>query len=535
VEKQAYTSSIEDENKNLRDENEKLRKDLVLYTSRVKVYEEQIALLTDKLFGKKSEKAKYIEQGPGLFNEAEYINTAEKEEQEEVQTITYTRQKRKAGRKPLPESLPRNKVYCRCEGEELLCPCCGKPMEQMPEENADATEKLVYIPAHMEVRQEVHLKYACRNPECRGKPGTFKEAKGPASIIPGGIATPELLAAVLTSKYVDGVPYYRQEKQFERLGVELSRQDMSNWQIKVGAALKPLDGLLVKAAKEGLIQRHDETRAQVLNEEGRKNTSLSWIWMCRAGPPEHPVIRYKYTISRASDNIAEYTDGWHGYLQSDGYDGYDCALKAKAGIIHVGCMAHVRRRFVDAEKGAAEKSQEKKSAAVALAYIKNLYAIEGNLRIQMEEHKISGTQFLIERAKESVPVLKRFKKWLDNHIKVVVAKESSERTLLEKAIYYGWNQWDKLENYLSSIYLTPDNNISENAIRPFVIGRKNWLFFNCPEGADSGCLIYSLIETAKANSLNPFEYLCFIIQQAPSTTDWVALLPWNVKRPLGRN
>jgi transposase len=306
---------------------------------------------------------------------------------------------------------------------------------------------------------------------------------------------------------------------------------MANWLIKAGKALKPLDSLLKDDLKAGVVQRHDETRVQVMGEEGRENKKKSWMWLCRGGPPDKPVLRYKYSTTRGSENILEYVEGYSGFLQSDGYDGYDCAIKKHPGIIHVGCFAHARRKFVEAEKN----SVDKKSAAIAIKYISNLYAIEGNLRDELNAKAITPVKFMSERAKQSVPILEKFKKWLDTHINAILNKAPEARSLLEKAIYYSWNQWDKLEAYLSSVSLTPDNNLSENAIRPFVIGRKNWLFFNCPEGAESGCLFYSLIETAKANGLNPLAYLTKVIQLAPVTTDWSTLLPWNINKLTGQN
>jgi transposase len=231
-----------------------------------------------KVFGKRSEKESAANSKQGeLFNEAE--KTVSEESEEEKETITYTRTKRKPGRKPLSDKLPRRVVVIEPGEQEKICPCCGKPLVRLAEENDDVTEKLEYTPAKMEVLQERRPKYVC--PDCRGtdmdSPKIIREAPATPSMIPGSIVTPMLLAVIIVMKYLDGMPYYRQEGQFKRLGAEISRQDMSNWQIAAGRKLKPLLLLLKLALREGKVLRMDETTTEVFGEEGRANTSKSYM------------------------------------------------------------------------------------------------------------------------------------------------------------------------------------------------------------------------------------------------------------------
>jgi transposase len=504
---------------NLLAENRELKNEILLLT-------EENRLLKQKLFGRKSEKREE-DTSPGLFNEAEQTE-AQAAAEPEKETITYERAKRKPGRKPLSDKLPRVDKIIDISEEEKVCPCCGEKLVQLPEKDNDIHEKLVYKRAELYVERDIYPKYVCPN-HCGGAKDDsgascgITEAKAEPSIIPKSIATPGLLGAIFDAKFEDGMPYYRQEKQFIRMGANISRQDMSNWQIKVGDALTPLDLLLVKALKAGPMQAADETRVEVMNEDGRANTSTSWVWLARGGPPGKPVVRYKYSISRGHENMEEYLSGYKGYLQTDGYKAYDCILAEHPDIKHVGCFAHARRRYVDAEKGT-----QAKSAAAGIKYIGELYAVERQLREKLENNELTENDFVAKRKELSQPVLAKFKKWINNHMKNIGDRPLEAQTLFEKAVSYTNSQWDKLIAYLDAACLTPDNNKSENAIRPFVIGRKNWLFFNCPQGAESSCILYSLIETAKLNNLNPQAYLEKVMQKAPTTTDWNTLLPWNI-------
>ena len=311
------------------------------------------------------------------------------------------------------------------------------------------------------------------------------------------------------------------EKQFERIGVTISRQDMCNCQQQVFRGLAPLFELLKKEVKSGPVMRMDETTAQVMGEEGRSDTQKSYMWLSLGGLPGKTVVWYEYHETRAAYNAKKFLEGYCGYLQTDGYEGYDAALKDMPGIVHVGCFAHARRYFFEA----AKVTKKPQSAQEGIKYIRKLYQVENELR----EQGLEPEEFLAERKARAGPVLSDFKLWLLKR-----KEEVPPSLLLGKAINYCLAQWDKMTAYLESYYLTPDNNACENAIRPFVLGRKNWLFNKSPEGAESSCGMFSLIETAKQNGLIPWNYLTALFKEAPrasSPNDWEKLLPWNIFTP----
>jgi transposase len=404
--------------------------------------------------------------------------------------------------------------------EQKLC-SCGHPLVCIGEE---VSERLQIIPQQVFVERLRKLKYACH--ECEGsgdeeKPAV-RMAKTPGNIMPGSIASSGLLSFIFTGKYCDYSPYYRQEEAFRRIGVEISRQNMSNWQLRTCEVLTPLFVLLKSHLASGKLVRMDETRMQVMDEPQRGNSQLSYMWLARGGPPEKPVLWYEYYPTRSSCHITEMLEGFSGYLQSDGYEGYDAALKGRKDIRQVGCFAHARRKFFDAHKisstpGAAEE---------ALSQIKGLYTAERELREKLESKKIDEAEFLAARRERCEPILEAFRQWL-------LQKESQAlpSSKLGAAVSYTLGQWPKLVRYLELAELSPDNNACERSIRPFVMGRKNWVLSGSPEGARSSCRLLSLIQSAKENKLNPYEYLKTVFERAAEMSpsdDWGKLLPWNI-------
>jgi transposase len=352
-------------------------------------------------------------------------------------------------------------------------------------------------------------------------------AKTPGNIMPGSIATPGLLSFIFTQKYCDYLPYYRQEAAFERLGIEISRQNMSNWQIQVCKVVKPLLDVMLAHLKTGNVMQMDETTMQVIGEEGRANAQRSYMWLARGGPPDKPVVWYEYHPTRGAQNITHILTGFSGYLQSDGYAGYDTALGGRREITHVGCFAHVRRKFFEAMKAGKTPG----GAEAALSQIKGLYTVEKSLRQALKEENQEGKPFtkddFLERRRQAcTPILKAFHEWLEAEEPKVPPS-----TKLGEAVRYTLEQWPKLVNYLCDAQLTPDNNSAERSIRPFVMGRKNWVMSGSPAGAESSCQLFSLIETAKVNKINPYEYLKIVFERAAelsASDDWSKLLPWNL-------
>jgi len=497
-------------------------KEVQQYQADIKILTEQVAFFRDKLFGRKSEKLSYDLNPPQLllFDEPEDI---EPDTEEETDVPAHKRKKR--GRRPLPKGLPRVDVIHDLTEEELICGC-GCQQSCIGEETS---EQLDIIPAKIQVIRHIRLKYACKN--CEGvesEGGAVVIAPAPKQLIPKSIATPGLVAYILTSKFIDHLPFYRQEGQFKRIGVDLSRATMANWAIKVAELCRILLSLLQTELLSGPLIQIDETTVQVLKEPGRKNTTKSYMWVFRGGLPDKPTIIFQYHPTRSGQVPFDYLRDYEGNIQTDGYIGYK-ALGQRKGIIHLGCWAHARRKFIEvlnAAKNIKNRKSKTGSADIALSYIRKLYAIEK--RSKALNH--TPEQIYMERQEKARPILDEFKIWLDKRLLQTPAKG-----LLGKAIAYTLNEWDKLIRYLDDGRLSPDNNLAENAIRPFVVGRKNWLFSGSPKGAEASAALYSLIETAKANGLEPYFYLRCLFEKLPdaqTTDDYRALLPQYIDRAL---
>jgi len=493
-----------------------LQQDNKVLRSKAEVLEDELRLLRHKIFGRRSERFSVEDlRQSSLFDEAEYTieEQAQKLSEPGVEVSAYRRVKR--GRKPLPADLPREEVVHDIPEEEKIC-TCGAPLVRIGEETS---EKLEIIPQQLKVIRHIRPKYACKNCEGTESEQAVKIAPVPPQIIPKSIATPGLLAYVMVSKFCDAIPFYRQEKLFRRIGIELSRVDFCNWAIQVARQCDPLIEVFLDEIRAGPVVQMDETPLQVMKELGRANTKKSYMWVMRGGPPENPVIVYRYHPTRGAKIPLGYLSEYEGFLQTDGYDGYtDTGLLA--GITHAGCWAHARRKFDEAAKA----SKKTGSAEEALGQIRKIYRIERELRGQELEPEV----FMLKRKDLVLPILEGFKEWLDTK-----ALQVPPSTLLGKAVNYALNQWEKLLRYLDSPHLTPDTNLVENKIRPFVIGRRNWLFSGSPRGAHASATLYSMIESAKATGLEPYRYLRYVFTRLPfarTASDYRALTPHHLDR-----
>jgi transposase len=324
-------------------------------------------------------------------------------------------------------------------------------MKRMGEE---VSEQLEVIPAQAKVIRHVRPKYACR--VCQGvdtEGGAVKIAPPAEQLIPKSIATPGLLAFLMVNKFADALPFYRQEKIFARMGVELSRTTMCSWAMEVADRLSPLLHLMRDQIRAGPYVQIDETPLQVLEDPG----STSQMWVYRGGQPRAPTIFYAYHPSRSGDVPFEFLDGYRGWVQTDGYAGYD-KLGSCEGVVMLGCWAHARRKFVDVTKAASMGS----AAHEAIEYIRKLYAVETDA----EQRSLDETQRAELRRSKTVPMLQEFHGWL-----MKLQDQTPPQGLLGKAVNYTLGQWDRLERYVQHGMLRPDNNLAENAIRPFVVGR----------------------------------------------------------------
>jgi transposase len=507
AEQRRELSAQRDELAQQRHENSELAK-------KVEILSEELAWARQKLFGHGSEKLGEADLKQGrLFDEAEV--ESEKPDSEPAVEIA-AHERRRPVRKPLPSALPRVEVVLDIPQADKHCGC-GQDLVRIGEE---VSEKLDVMPPQLRVIRTIRPKYACH--ACEGSADeshpAVRIAPAAPAIIEGGIATPGLLATIVTAKFCDAVPLYRQEKQFARFGVELSRKSMADWMIGAATACAPLMAILERQLRAGPILRMDETPLQVFGEEGRANTTKSFMWVARGGLSGAEVVFYHYAPSRGAEVARRLVGDFAGFLQSDGYEVYDLVAKERPALTHVGCMAHVRRDFFDAKKS----SKKAGSADEALAMIATLYAAE--------HHRAShadSQEFLSWRRATVAPVLDKFHTWLQRKSTQVPPK-----LLLGQAVAYALGQWPKLVRYLEHPDLTPDNNACEQAVRPFVLGRKNWLFSGSPRGADASATLYTLVETAKANGREPYFYLRKLFTELPlakSEQDLHALLPFAVK------
>lgn len=478
---------------------------------RIQFLEELLRLQKQKRFGVSSEKSTDQRE---MFNEAELTVEAEAalqtEDESLHQQVPKSAQPGKPRRKPLPAHLPRIRIEHDVPESEKRCPCgC-----QRVEIGEVTSEQLDIIPAKVQVLVHVRKQYACRHCETG-----LSTAPLPPQPIPKSNASPGLLAHVTVSKFQDALPLHRQEAVLARAGIELPRNTLASWMIKAGTLVQPLINLLEDHLLAYPVLHCDETPVQVLQVPNKDPTSASYMWVRVGGLPTQPIRLFHYAPSRAGAVAGQLLSGYRGYLQTDDYGGYH-AVGGEAGITHLGCWAHARRKFVEAQKAGGKRGVPSK-ADVAVGLIGKLYVIE------RQGKDLDPAQRLALRQQEAVPQLRKIRDWLDRTLHTALPKG-----LLGKALAYLDKNWSKLTVYTEDGRLSIDNNAAENAIRPFVIGRKNWLFSATVPGAKASANLYGLIETAKANGHEPYAYLCHVFKALPlaSTVEQVeALLPWHTR------
>ena len=494
--------------------NEQLTTENQRYKVQVLTLTEQLNLALARRYAASSEKLSPDQIS--LFDEAEFDGdlVADKDaemaaDDDEITVAAHKRKKR--GRKPLPDHLPRVDVVHELPESMRRCDHDGRLLTEIGEV---VSEQLDIIPAKIQVTRHIRKKYACACGEC------IKTAPLPAQPIPKSMASPGLLAHIAVCKYQDALPLYRQETILQRIGVELPRATLANWMIKAGHLIQPLINLLQERLLSYDIIQMDETTVQVLKEPGRKAQSKSYLWLQRGGPPEQPVVLFHYDPGRGAEVAKHLLNGFEGYLQTDGYDGYNAAV-AKNDLIHVGCLAHARRKFSEAVT-AQGKNKKRGKAHRGLTLIQKLY------RVEKQARKLKPEKRQEYRNQHARPILGEMRSWLDQVLPQVPPKSATG-----KALRYLHNEWPRLIRYLDDGRLEIDNNLAENAIRPFVVGRKNWLFSNSISGVKASANLYSLIETAKANGLEPYAYLRYLFAELPkaeSVNAIEALLPGNLKK-----
>jgi transposase len=477
--------------------------------------QEKYAALQRRFFGSSSEKTRENPKQMLLFNEAEtYAN--EPPPAPKVKVAAHERLKR--GRKPLPEHVPRNEIVHALSEEERRCPSCGSLRPEIGEERR---EEVRVIPAKTVIDVHVMKKYGpCSCTSCHGTDGQpIIQAAGPAKIVPGSRFSNSTIAFFLASKYVDHQPFYRMEGILSRFGIETSRATLCGLAISAGRAIGDLVEAIKEAIKASEVVQMDETPVQVLHERGRSAQQGSYMWVARGFSEGKPLCLFHYHQSRSKEVANGFLAGYRGFVQTDGYGGYD-DVGNWPGVVHVGCLAHVRRKFYEAAKAGSEE------ATHFLAMVAELYHEEHALRQAFSSRQLTKDAFLAQRQTLQKPKLEAMRAWL-------VAREGRSPPSLAfgKAVHYALGQWPRIERYLEHDLLTPDTNAIEQAIRPFALGRKNWLFSNTPLGAHASAGIYSLIETAKANGHEPYRYLCYLFDELPkrkTREEKLALLPYRL-------
>jgi len=502
------------------DDYQALLNQLRLVTVERDLLKERLEAFLRKLYAAKSEARANPAQRDLFLNEAEALapNGApvaeETTEPQSVEVAAHHRKKR--GRKPLDPQLPREIVRHELPEAERVCTHDGARLVEI---GAEISEQLDIVPQQVRVIQHHRIKYAC--PCCDE---SIRVTPAPARIIPKGLLTETALAWIVTAKYQDSLPLYRQAALLSRFGGDLSRTTLAASMVRVGQAVQPIINLLRDHLLEADLILGDETVVQVLKESGRAAQSKSYLWaqMTGSGPP---IRLFSYTPGRGGRQAQPLYEGIKPgvALMSDGYEVYN-TIAAVHGAIHLGCWAHARRYFVEAEAAIPKAARGPESLATQfIVAIGELYAIEAkakDLSVEQRGH---------QRQAQSRPVLAKIEGMLIQHLHAV-----TPGSLLGKALHYLSSQWPKLIRFVENGAWPIDNNRCENAIRPFVVGRRNWLFCDTVAGAQASANLYSLIETCKANSIEPYSYLVALFRQLPlvkTIEDFEALLPWQLVEP----
>ncbi len=462
-----------------------------------------------------------------LFNEADQaaaVAAATEELDAACEEVTGNdpRPPRKKKRKVLPDHLPREEVIHDLSEEEKICKDDGTTLEKIGE---DVREEVSITPARIKVIRHITLKYGC--PKCHGG---VTCACGPKRVIPGSVASPSILASLVTNKYLDHLPLYRQEQMFKRHGVEITRATMAAWIIKTAAAVQPLVNLIKEAILEGKSLQCDETPLLVLKPNGVHLSKKNYMWvMGRAGPPGiSPAVLFELGPGRSSGVAARLLGDYPGFVQTDGLKSYD-QLPASASGRRLGCMAHVRRQFAKIIKSLKADARGSHPASKIIKIIARLYKIEDEIREGYKNtcevsYETYRSAIRVERAKGIFKELEDF--IASEHL------DTSKQSPYGLALTYAQNELPKIKLYLNNGETEIDNNWIENMIRPFALGRKNWLFSDTEHGADASANIYTIVQNAKINGLNVPQYLEEIFIRLPyceTVADYEALLPWNFK------
>jgi transposase len=447
---------------------------------RIEQLEHRLDLLLRRLYGPRSERTDPRQMllftgPPGDESDAAPDATSEPGPE-----ASRPRRVKSHGRRALPADLPRERRVHEVPPEQRPCPGCGRERSPIGEE---VSEQLDYRPASLFVVEHVRIKLACRH--CQENVAV---AAKPPQAIEKGLPGPGLLAQVITSKYTDHLPLYRQEAIFARHGVALSRKTMCGWMAHAAWLLEPIRSAMKAAVLRSRVIQTDDTPMPVLDRRlDRTRTARLWVYL---GDRELPYAVYDYTADRSRDGPERFLGDYRGYLQADAYSGYD-RLHAR-GVAEVGCWAHARRKFHESRTSDPERAHE------ALARVGQLYDVE---RVATTKG-LGDDDRLALRRERSAPLLEHLGAWLDGQRQRVLPKSP-----IGQAIAYTLSNWAALNRYLEAGFLAIDNNAAERALRPVAVGRKNWLFCGSDGGGRSAAILFSLTATCKGLRIDPFVYL----------------------------
>ena len=481
----------------------------------IKYYEERAKLEQRRRFGSSSEVSLNQVRIEELFNEAEEQADPALPEPTYEQ-ITYKRKKRTGKRKDDLSALPIERVEYELAESDRVCPECGEVMGDI---GVTVRDELVIIPARVVHKEHAVHAYACADCNKNNDHTPVARAESPMPLIPCSLASPSAVAHIASQKFVNGIPLYRSERGLSYDGVDLSRQTMANWLIYCAQNyLMAIYNRLVSILLEGDVIHADETSVQVLREPDRKPQTKSYEWLYRTGRcSEHPIVIYEYHETRQHEHAKNFLEGFKGFVHADGYQAYH---NLPAGITVVGCWAHARRPWENLYKTLPEDKRDGSNAERGLVYCNLLFALEDEFSDLAPEERLK------KRLEFSKPVSDDFFEWVDSI-------GALPKSMLGDAITYVRNQREYLENIYLDGRLEISNNAAERSIKPFVQGRKQWLFSCTPNGAESSSVYYSVFETAKENRLNPFQYMKFLLESLPSAkfSDLDSLLPWSESLP----
>lgn len=459
---------------------------------------------TDDLFQNEN-----LQSNETISNQENQLNNSDSSDVTEPKSKNTPR--KNGGKKPFPSDLPREIRIHDLADKDKVCPHDWTTLKEIGE---DVVEKIEIEPAQFKVIEHHYKKYSC--PCCEQ---FLTRRKAELSILPSSMAEPGLFAHIVTNKFLYHLPLYRQENLFEQINIQIPRVTLARWVIAAADAVKPIVALIKNYILNNEVVHCDETPIQVLKGTQKPATSKSYMWAIASGINCHQGVYFQYYPNRTKSSALDLLKDFHGYLQVDGYDGYNsvCAIQK---ITRVGCFAHVRRKFEHALTIGANSGQS--LANIFMEKIQKLFMNERQWK------DLSPNDRFREREIHSMPILAQLRQLLDENIYKV-----PEKSKIGKAMNYMANEWIYLENIFKNGLISLSNNPIENAIRPFALGRKNWLFANTVHGAQSSAILYSLVGTAVKNNLQVEKYLAHLFSVLPQAKqnpqfNYEVFLPWNM-------